>query len=84
MARKPHVHVAQDTLLEAVREVGSGELPTIAEAFSLSEATARRKLDGLVSQGKLRVHPGAAGPGYHPRCYEVVPQGPRREVQPGA
>jgi hypothetical protein len=55
-ARKPHVLVPQDRYLEVLREVGgSALLNDIARFFDVSQATARRKLDGLVMQGKVRV-----------------------------
>jgi predicted ArsR family transcriptional regulator len=58
----------------ANRDVAS--LPVIATALSVSEATARRHLDGLVDQGLLEAMnvPGTSryGSGRGPRIY-VVP-----------
>lgn len=56
--RKPHRHVAQSAILEALREVGPSRLDDIAEHFGVSEATIRRKLDGATAQGLARVWPG--------------------------
>lgn len=66
----PAAGVAQAAYLEALHEVGgSAALADIAEHFGEAEGTARRKLDGLVRQGKLVVHPGRL------RTYEVVRDG---------
>jgi predicted ArsR family transcriptional regulator len=71
--RKKHVQVSQDAILAALQETGGGELPTIAQYFDVSETTARRKLDGLVYQGKLKVEPGRKGHGAGlPRFYMPV------------
>lgn len=67
--RKPHVHVTQEAILEALLETGGGFLPDIAEYFRVSEGTVRRNCDGLVYQGKLTVEPGH---GRVPRYYGTV------------
>lgn len=56
--RKPYVHVAHEQYMTAMREVGEAVVEDIAEHFNVSEASARRKLDGLVAQGKLTVRSG--------------------------
>lgn len=65
--------VTQTMLLEYLREVGEQELPEIALAADLHEVTVRRKLDGLVFQGKLIRIPGKRGKGGHPCSYAVAP-----------
>ena len=63
MDRKPQAHYpSQERYLEVIKEVdGATWLADIAEYFDVSEATARRKLDGLVAQGKLvKPHPRVA------------------------
>jgi hypothetical protein len=54
--RKPHVSVDQDTLGRYVEFEGAARLATIAEAHDISRTQARRKLDGLVHQGRLVKH----------------------------
>lgn len=46
-------------------------LPEIAQQFQISEATARRKADGLVAQGKLILDEGRRGRGGWLRRYGV-------------
>jgi predicted ArsR family transcriptional regulator len=70
--RKPHVRVEQDEILEVLRETGGGELPMIAKHFGVSEASARRKLDGLVARGVLRVAAGPPGPRFY---WPAAPEG---------
>jgi hypothetical protein len=55
--RKPHVRApAQEEFLRTIAEVGgSAHLEDLALYFDISDATARRSLDGLVVQGKLTV-----------------------------
>lgn len=64
--RKRHVRSDQDEILAAITEVcaegGVGFLPDVAEHFGISEATARRQLDGLVAQGKLVLAAGHGNP----------------------
>lgn len=68
--RKSHNSVSQEELLEAITEVGgSAILEDIAEHFDVSTQTARRGLDGLVHQGKLKVFPGQRGRNH--REYQV-------------
>ena len=65
--RKPHRHVTQAQIVEALAEVGgSAVLDDVAEHFDVSTMTARRNLDGLVAQGRARV---LCGPG--PREYAL-------------
>lgn len=54
--RKPHVRVPQQMYLDFLRENGSHSLADLASIFDVSEATARRKLDGLIHQGKVGFH----------------------------
>jgi len=50
----------QEQILERVKRQGSLSVAEIVEQFSISEATARRDLETLASEGKLqRVHGGA-------------------------
>lgn len=55
--RKPHVHApSQEEFLRALDEVGgSAHLEDLAMYFDISDGTARRCLDGLVTQGRLSV-----------------------------
>jgi predicted ArsR family transcriptional regulator len=56
MSRKPHVHVDQEEYVTVLDEVGgAARLDDIAEHFDVSEATARRKLDGLVAQRRVKL-----------------------------
>ena len=64
--RKPHVRVPQHEYLTALREVGGGLLDDIAEHFDVSDATARRMLDGLVAQDALTVQQTPQGRWYEP------------------
>lgn len=64
-ARKPYVTVDQDELGGYVSERDVASLPVIAVAHDISEAQARRKLDGLVAQRLLEVR------GHGPRVYAV-------------
>lgn len=67
MSRKPYTRVSQDRYIEVLREVGgSAALEDIAEFVDVSLGTARRQLDGLAYQGKVRVYPG------HLRTYELI------------
>lgn len=75
--RKPHVTVPQDSYLKVMADIAHGGgagvyLPDIAAYLGVHEATARRKLDGLVAQGKLNVTPGVRGPEGHPRYYTLA------------
>ena len=69
MSRKRHVDVPQERFLEVLQEVGDAPLDHVAEYLNVSESTARRKLDGLVVQGKLSVYSGRHG---YPRHYFAV------------
>ena len=53
--RKQHVHVDQERYVYVLGEVGAARLDDIAGHLNVSEATARRKLDGLVAQGRARL-----------------------------
>ena len=66
--RKQHVTVPQSEYLRVMQDVGLGSvvLEDIAEHLGVSPTTARRKLDGLVAQGKVAVEPG------HNRAYRLV------------
>jgi predicted ArsR family transcriptional regulator len=60
--RKPHVRVSQDRYLEVLDEVeGTAWLDDIAEFLNVHPSTARRKLDGLVAQGKVTVERSSMG-----------------------
>jgi predicted ArsR family transcriptional regulator len=61
-ARKPQVYVGQAAILAWMKqEKLIATLPEIAQHFEISEASARRKADGLVAQGKLIVEDGGRG-----------------------
>jgi DeoR/GlpR family transcriptional regulator of sugar metabolism len=66
--RKPSVRVSQEELLAFIEARSAASLWTVIEAFDIVETTARRKLDGLVYQGKLTVQPGTA---HRERVYRV-------------
>lgn len=51
--RKPHRSVDQETLGRYAGENGPVTLQEVAEAHDISVTQARRKLDGLVAQGRL-------------------------------
>ena len=55
--RKQHVQVSQDDYLLYVQEYGPNTLEEVAAATGQSIGTAKRKLDGLVSSGKLTAEP---------------------------
>jgi hypothetical protein len=72
--RKPPVIVRQEAILDWLTEVRSATLREIAQHFGCSQHSARMKADGLVSQGKLDVKPGARAQGSRPvmpRRYSV-------------
>jgi DeoR/GlpR family transcriptional regulator of sugar metabolism len=54
--RKPHVKVEQHYYLDFLRDYGSHSLYDLATTFDVSETTAKRKLDGLIGQGKVSSH----------------------------
>lgn len=51
--RKAHVRVAQHYYLDMLIDCGPMTLGDIAMTFNVHETTARHKLDGLISQGKV-------------------------------
>jgi predicted ArsR family transcriptional regulator len=53
--RKRHVRVDPEKYVYVLDEVAAARLDDIAEHLSVSEATARRRLDGLVAQGRIRL-----------------------------
>lgn len=60
--RKRHVVVPQERYLEVLDEVdGAAWLDDIAEFLNVHPGTARRKLDGLVAQGKVTVERSSMG-----------------------
>lgn len=62
MTRKPHVYVDESEYLRVIREVGIFHLEDIASYLNVSSSTARRKLDGLVVQGKaVKYNPNVYG-----------------------
>ena len=65
MIRKRHVHADQVELGGYVGEREAATLSEVVSAFDISEATARRNLDGLVAQRLLAVRSGS------PRIYYV-------------
>lgn len=65
----PAEKVSQQLLLEFLTEVGPQELGEIALTTDQHMQTAKRKLDGLVHQGKLRM---TAGEYQRQDVYEVV------------
>lgn len=71
--RKPHVVVPQEEYLEVHKELNKWwlTLEEIALHFDVSQSAARRKLDGLVYQGRMQVEPGTA---WTPRQYVLVEQ----------
>lgn len=69
----PAEAVSQRMLLDYLREVGRQPLDEVALIVGISEATARRKLDGLAAQGSVRVFPGTPGV-EGAREYEAVEQ----------
>lgn len=66
--RKPHKRVDQSEYLRVLGEVGVARCDDIAEHFDVSPATAKRQLDGLAHQGKVRIAGGAS----HGAEYELV------------
>lgn len=52
--RKPHVHVEQHYYFDWVKDYGPTTIDTFVGAFDVSEATAKRYLDGLIVQGKIK------------------------------
>lgn len=70
--RKPVVKVEQSEILAWLEERRSATLPEIAEHFDVSEASARRKAEGLVYQGKLLVQAGRQARPSIPRRYELA------------
>jgi predicted ArsR family transcriptional regulator len=67
-ARKPHVSVEQWEFGAYVSAREEASLPEVAAALEVSEATARRNLDGLVYQGLLERERGRPG---RPARYRV-------------
>jgi hypothetical protein len=60
--RRPQVYIGQDAILTWMKEEKLiATLLEIAQHFKISEASARRKADGLVAQGKLIVEDGGRG-----------------------
>lgn len=60
--RKQHVRVEQHYYLDYLADYGPASVTELAAAFDVSVSTAERKLEGLVSQGKVVVdleHGGA-------------------------
>jgi predicted ArsR family transcriptional regulator len=55
MTRKAHVHVEPERYVEVLAEVGSARLDDLAEHLNVSTTTARRRLDGLVARGLVRL-----------------------------
>lgn len=53
--RKAHVHVEPERYVDLLAEVGSARLDDLAEHLNVSQATARRRLDGLVARGLVRL-----------------------------
>lgn len=56
MTRKQHTRIPQDAYLDYLKEHGSHSLWDLAIVFDVSEVTARRKLNGLIYQGKVESH----------------------------
>lgn len=66
--------VPQERYLWLLAEVGgSAPLDEVAEYLGVSQATARRKLDGLAAQGLAERWPGSRGSG--PACYGLTEGG---------
>lgn len=55
--RKPHVRVEQHYYLDWVKEYGATPIEDFIATFDVSYSTAKRNLDGLVHQGKLKLDP---------------------------
>lgn len=70
--RKPWVHTEQDAILRWMAEEKLiATRPELAQHFDISEASARRKADGLVARGKLIVEDGCRGLHGWPRHYGI-------------
>lgn len=68
MSHKPRVYVKPQALAAFVLERTHATLPEVAAAHAVAEITARRHLDGLVTQRKLAVREGTKR---QPRTYHV-------------
>lgn len=77
MTRKQHVQVAQHYYLGYITDYGPTTREELAAAFDVNDGTAKRKLDGLVAQGKLVIVEEG-----HPQCLTVydVPSPPRAQM----